>query len=76
MFWLSVFDGADTCSVEIELQRMELTGYHTEYEMSWLNDKVSIDPSHRYRIFAEEHSENCTSVRIKRNLLRDRLFSF
>ncbi|WP_252350427.1 hypothetical protein [Bacillus cabrialesii] len=52
MFWLSVFDGADTCSVEIELQRMEFTGYHTEYEMSWLNDMVSIDPSHRYRIFA------------------------
>ncbi|MCY9377274.1 hypothetical protein MOF34_19885 [Bacillus sp. T17B1] len=66
--------GANTCSVEIKLQRMRLTGEYTtlstkQFSGSWFDfsaqDKVSIDPFHRYRIFAEEHSENCTSVRVK-----------
>ncbi|MEC2181311.1 hypothetical protein P9G43_01405 [Bacillus spizizenii] len=66
--------GANTCSVEIKLQRMGLTGEYTtlstkQFSGSWFDfsaqDKVSIDPFHRYRILAEEHSENCTSVRVK-----------
>ncbi|TDO07592.1 hypothetical protein DFO69_4160 [Bacillus subtilis] len=66
--------GANTCSVEIKLQRLGLTGDYTTLSMkqfsgTWLDfraqDKVSIDPFHRYRIFAEEHSEYCTSVRVK-----------
>lgn len=46
--------------------------YNTEYEAIQrqlvyfsAQDKVAIDSFHRYRIFAEEHSENCTSVRVK-----------
>ncbi|MEC1437067.1 hypothetical protein [Bacillus spizizenii] len=66
--------GANTCSVEIKLQRMGLTGEYTtlstkQFSGSWFDfsaqDKVSIDPFHRYRILAEEHSGNCTSVRVK-----------
>ncbi|MGY0432981.1 hypothetical protein ACWYID_09860 [Bacillus rugosus] len=66
--------GANTCSVEVKLQRMGLMGEYTtlstrQFSGSWFDfsaqDKVAIDSFHRYRIFAEEHSEDCTSVRVK-----------
>ncbi|MEC1289585.1 hypothetical protein P9B58_04765 [Bacillus mojavensis] len=66
--------GVNTCSVDIKLQRMGLTGNYTtlsakQFTGNWFDfsaqDKVSIEPYHRYRIVAEEHSPNCGSVHVK-----------
>ncbi|MCR6598093.1 hypothetical protein NFC80_15915 [Bacillus halotolerans] len=66
--------GVNTCSVNIKLQRMGLAGDYTtlstkQFNGNWFDfsaqDKVSIEPYHRYRILAEEHSENCASVHVK-----------